>query len=149
MEDLYRDNLLDHYENPRHHGTLEGADISHEESNPLCGDRIHIDVKLTEDRKGIAEIAFSGDGCIISQASASMLMEEVAGKTLEDVQELERQDVLDMIGVPLTAARVKCAVLGLKVLKAGIYGYRIAHQNNSADDERATSTGENQARIDQ
>jgi nitrogen fixation protein NifU and related proteins len=129
MEDLYRDNLLDHYENPRHHGTVEGADISHEESNPLCGDRIRVDVKLTDDHRGIAEVAFSGDGCIISQAAASMLLEEVAGKSIEDVQKLERQDVLDLIGVPLTTARVKCALLGLKVLKAGIYGYLVEHQH--------------------
>src|SRR6516164_7171289 len=109
MEDLYRENLLDHYENPRHHGTLEHADISHEESNPLCGDKIRVDVKLSDDHTHIAEIAFSGDGCIISQASTSMLMEDVAGKSVEEVQKLERQDVLDMVGVPLTAARVKCA----------------------------------------
>jgi nitrogen fixation NifU-like protein len=125
MEDLYRENLLDHYENPRHHGTLEHADISHEESNPLCGDKIRVDVKLSDDHTHIAEIAFSGDGCIISQASASMLMEDVAGKSVEEVQKLERQDVLDMVGVPLTAARVKCALLGLKVLKAGLYQYLV------------------------
>ena len=128
MEDLYRENLLDHYENPRHHGTLEHPDISHEESNPLCGDMIRVDVKLSDDHTRIAEIAFSGDGCIISQASASMLMEDVAGKSVEDVQKLERQDVLDMVGVPLTAARVKCALLGLKVLKAGLYRYLVDHQ---------------------
>ncbi len=128
MEDLYRENLLDHYENPRHHGTLEHADISHEESNPLCGDRIRIDVKLSEDGSRIAEIAFSGDGCIISQASASMLMDEVDGKPIGEVQKLERQDVLDMVGAPLTTARVKCAMLGLKVLKAGLYQYLVDHQ---------------------
>ncbi len=128
MEDLYRENLLDHYENPRHHGTLEHADISHEESNPLCGDRIRIDVKLSEDGSRIAEIAFSGDGCIISQASASMLMDEVDCKPIGEVQKLERQDVLDMVGAPLTAARVKCAMLGLKVLKAGLYQYLVDHQ---------------------
>jgi nitrogen fixation protein NifU and related proteins len=127
MEDLYRDNLLDHYENPRHHGTLEHADFSHEESNPLCGDKIRVDVKLSADGTQIAEIAFSGDGCIISQASASMLMEDVAGKAIGDVQKLERQDVLDMVGAPLTAARVKCALLGLKVLKTGLYQYLIEH----------------------
>ena len=142
MEDLYRDNLLDHYENPRHHGTIEGADVSHEEDNPLCGDRIRIDVKLTEDHTGIASIAFSGDGCIISQAAASMLMEAVADKSLMDVQKLERQDVLDMIGVPLTAARVKCALLGLKVLKAGIYGYRIAHEHTESTGEDEHLSGQ-------
>ncbi len=128
MEDLYRENLLDHYENPRHHGTLEHPDISHEESNPLCGDQIRVDVRLSEDGTRIAEVAFSGDGCIISQASASMLMEDVAGKSVADVQKLDRQDVLDLVGVPLTAARVKCALLGLKVLKAGLYQYLIDHQ---------------------
>lgn len=128
MEDLYRDNLLDHYENPRHHGSLEHPDISHEESNPLCGDEIRVDMKLSDDHTQIADIAFSGDGCIISQATASMLMEEVAGKSVADVQKLEREDVLKMVGVPLTAARVKCAMLGLKVLKAGLYQYLIEHQ---------------------
>ncbi len=127
MEDLYRDHLLDHYENPRHHGRIEGADISHEESNPLCGDKIRIDVKLSEDGALIADIGFTGDGCIISQAAASMLLEEVAGKTVADVQKLDTQDVLDMIGVTLTTNRVKCAALGLKVLKAGVYRYMIEH----------------------
>lgn len=125
MEDLYRENLLDHYENPRHHGTLEHADISREENNPLCGDKIRVDVRLSDDGSRIAEIAFSGDGCIISQAAASMLMEDVAGKSLADVQKLDRQDVLDMVGAPLTTARVKCALLGLKVLKAGVYQYLV------------------------
>ena len=129
MEDLYRDNLLDHYENPRHHGTLEHADISHEESNPLCGDKIRVDVKLSEDGTQIAEIAFSGDGCIISQASASMLMEDVAGKPIEVVQKMEREDMLAMVGAPLTAARVKCAMLGLKVLKTGLYQYLVEHHH--------------------
>ncbi len=129
MEDLYRENLLDHYENPRHHGELEHADITHEESNPLCGDKIRVEIKLSEDGATIAEIAFSGDGCIISQASASMLMEEVAGKPITDVQKLERQDMLDMVGAPLTAARVKCAMLGLKVLKTGLYQYLVDHHH--------------------
>jgi nitrogen fixation NifU-like protein len=127
MEDLYRDNLLDHYENPRHHGEIDHADISHEESNPLCGDKIRVDIKLSEDGTQIVDIAFNGDGCIISQASASMLMEEVAGKPITVVQKLERQDVLNMVGVPLTAARVKCALLGLKVLKTGLYQYLVDH----------------------
>jgi nitrogen fixation NifU-like protein len=129
MEDLYRDNLLDHYENPRHHGALEHADISHEESNPLCGDKIRIEVKLSDDHTHIEDIAFSGDGCIISQAVASMLLEEIAGKPVSDVQKMERQDVLDMVGVPLTTARVKCAMLGLKVLKTGLYQYLVDHQS--------------------
>ncbi|MGQ9814415.1 MAG: Fe-S cluster assembly sulfur transfer protein SufU [Candidatus Roseilinea sp.] len=130
MEDLYRDKLLDHYENPRHHGTIEHADISHEESNPLCGDTIRIDIQLGEDGRSIADIAFTGDGCIISQAAASMLLEEVAGKTIDDAQKLETKDVLDLIGVPLTTNRVKCAALSLKVLKTGIYRYLIEQEQN-------------------
>ncbi|MCS7060181.1 MAG: SUF system NifU family Fe-S cluster assembly protein [Anaerolineae bacterium] len=126
MEDLYREHLLDHYENPRHRGTLDPADISHEESNPLCGDTIRIDIRLGEDGRRIDQIAFSGDGCIISQAAASMLLEEIAGKSIEDAQKLETQDVLKLVGVPLTTNRVKCAALSLKVLKAGIYRYLIA-----------------------
>ena len=126
MSDLYRDNILDHYENPRRQGTLDGAQISHEETNPLCGDRIRVDILLSEDGESIADIAFSGDGCIISQASASMLMEEVAGKALADALGTDRQRVLDLIGAPLTPARVKCALLGLKVMKTGIANWRIA-----------------------
>ncbi|MFN4293861.1 MAG: Fe-S cluster assembly sulfur transfer protein SufU [Thermoflexales bacterium] len=122
MQDLYREHILDHYENPRHHGVIEHADISHEESNPLCGDRIRIDVKLDGEgeRYRIADAAFTGDGCIISQAAASMLLEDVVGKPLDEVAQMEPQHVLDLVGVPLTAARVKCALLGLKVLKTGI-----------------------------
>ncbi|BCX05945.1 MAG: iron-sulfur cluster assembly scaffold protein [Candidatus Roseilinea sp.] len=122
MHDLYREHILDHYENPRHHGVIEHADISHEESNPLCGDRIRIDVKLDSmgDGHRIADAAFTGDGCIISQAAASMLLEDVVGKPVDEVEQIEPQHVLDLVGIPLTAARVKCALLGLKVLKTGI-----------------------------
>lgn len=122
MQDLYREHILDHYENPRHHGVIEHADISHEESNPLCGDRIRIDVKLDGegDRCRIADAAFTGDGCIISQAAASMLLEDVVGKPVDEIEQIDPQHVLDLVGVPLTAARVKCALLGLKVLKTGI-----------------------------
>lgn len=126
MSDLYRDHILDHYENPRHRGAIEGATISHEETNPLCGDRIRVDVKLSDDGQTIADIAFSGDGCIISQASASMLMEDVVGKAVAEALATDRQRVLDLVGAPLTPARVKCALLGLKVLKTGIANWRVS-----------------------
>jgi nitrogen fixation NifU-like protein len=124
MDDLYREEILDHYEHPHHHGTLTGADISLGDNNPSCGDRISIDVKLSPDHTKIVDIAFQGDGCVISQAATSMLMDAVICMSLEDVERLDRQTVLDLLGVPLTPTRIKCAVLGLKVLQAGLYRYR-------------------------
>lgn len=120
MADLYRENILDHYRNPRNYGTIEDADISYEDSNPLCGDRVRIDLRI-EDGK-ISEIKFSGRGCAISQASASMLTEMVEGADLDEIRELSAQDILDELGVPISPARVKCALLGLKVLKSAAYG---------------------------
>ncbi|MCS6773360.1 MAG: iron-sulfur cluster assembly scaffold protein [Anaerolineae bacterium] len=128
MNDLYREHILDHYENPRFHGTLPDADFSREESNPLCGDRVRIDVKLSPDKTRIANAGFTGDGCIISQAATSMLLEDIVGEPIDEVEGLDPQHVLDLIGVPLTANRVKCALLGLKVLKSGIKAWRIAQR---------------------
>jgi nitrogen fixation NifU-like protein len=125
MNDLYREHILDHYENPRHHGELADADFSREESNPLCGDRIKMDVKLSDDKTRIENAGFTGDGCIISQAAASMLLEDVMGMPIDDVERIEPQHVLDLVGVPLTANRVKCALLGLKVLKTGIKTWKL------------------------
>lgn len=120
MADLYREQILDHYRNPRNNGTIEDADISYEDTNPLCGDRVRIDLKVEDDQ--IVDVKFSGRGCAISQAAASMLTEMVEGGTLDDIRELTAQDVLDELGVPISPARIKCALLGLKVLKAGAYG---------------------------
>jgi nitrogen fixation NifU-like protein len=121
MEDLYRENILDHYQNPRHYGTLEDPDISYQDDNPLCGDVIRIDLKVDEEER-ITDVAFSGEGCAISQASASMLTEEILGKTLDEVKALGKEDVLEMLGIELGPVRLKCALLSLKVLKAGVYG---------------------------
>ena len=125
MEDLYREHILDHYENPRFHGELPEADFVHEEDNPLCGDRIRIAVKLSPDKTRIAGAAFSGDGCIISQAATSMLLEDVVNRPVSEVENLAPQHVLGLVGVPLTANRVKCALLGLKVLKTGLKRWRL------------------------
>jgi len=121
MEDLYRENILDHYQNPRNFGTLDHPDITYEDDNPLCGDVIRIDLRLDADSR-ISEVAFSGEGCAISQASASMLTEEILGKTLEEVKQLSKDDILEMLGIQLGPVRIKCALLSLKVLKAGAYG---------------------------
>ena len=122
FDDLYRQNILDHYQNPRNYGTLEHPDISAEDSNPLCGDQIRIDLKVKD---GVIEdVRFSGKGCSISRAAASMLTEEVRGKTLEEVKRIGRDDVLEMLGIELGPVRLKCALLALKTLKVGVYGVR-------------------------
>ncbi|MCA9899878.1 MAG: iron-sulfur cluster assembly scaffold protein [Ardenticatenaceae bacterium] len=120
-ESIYREQIIDLYEHPLNHGHLETADWTYEEDNPLCGDIIRIDVKLDENQR-VADVAWSGDGCAISQAAASLLTEEIKGKTLEEVRNFEKDELLELIGVKLSMARVKCALLSLKVLKAGAYG---------------------------
>jgi nitrogen fixation NifU-like protein len=113
-----RENLLDHYENPRHKGALGHATRSHELNNPICGDRISMQLRVENDV--VSDIGFDGRGCIISQAAASMLSEAVLGRTVDEICALDGQFVLDMIGVPLTATRVKCALLSLETLKRAV-----------------------------
>jgi nitrogen fixation NifU-like protein len=119
-DSIYREVILDHYQNPRHRGTLDPHDYSYEDSNPLCGDEVRIDVRVRDGM--VDEIAFSGQGCAISQASASILTELVEGKSLDEVKQLGKEELLEEIGIELSPARLKCALLSLKVLKAGIYG---------------------------
>jgi nitrogen fixation NifU-like protein len=123
MDDMYREVILDHYKHPRNHGKLDPADFSFEDDNPLCGDRIRIDVRVGEDNK-VADVKFSGQGCAISQASASMLTEHIMGKSLDEVKQLSKDDILEMLGIELGPVRLKCALLSLKVLKAGVYGIK-------------------------
>ena len=120
MDDLYREHVLDHYQNPRNYGEIENPDISHEAYNPLCGDRLILELKLHDDH--ISEVAFHGEGCAISQASASMLTEHIDGKSVDELKALTKDDILDMLGIPIGPVRLKCALLSLKAVKAGIYG---------------------------
>ena len=120
-DELYREVILDHYKNPRGHGVIEGADAAAEGLNPLCGDEVAIYVQFAEDGETIDEVKFSGRGCAISQASTSMLMEMVRGKTAEQVAELPKEELLDEVGIPLTPVRLKCALLGLGVLKVALH----------------------------
>lgn len=120
MEDFYRENILDHYRNPRNKGQLEKPTHTHEEDNPLCGDVIRIDLHVN-DQDVIDEVRFDGHGCAISQASASMLTEMIEGKTLEEAKELSKEDILEALGIEIGPVRLKCALLSLKVLKAGVY----------------------------
>ena len=121
MDDFYRDLIIDHYKNPHYRGELDPHDISFEDDNPLCGDHIRIDLRV-DGQNRVTEAAFTGHGCAISQASADMLVESILGKTLEEVKQLTRDDVLDLLGIELGPVRLKCALLSLKVLKAGVYG---------------------------
>ena len=116
-----RELVLDHYENPRHHGTLAAPDGSFADSNPTCGDRIRIEVKLGSDGTRLDEAAFTGDGCIVSQAAASLLLDEAVGQLVSNIEAMEPQHVLKLIGMPLTAQRVKCALLSFKVLKGALH----------------------------
>ncbi len=121
MDDLYREVIIEHYKSPSYRGELDPHDISFEDENPLCGDHIRIDLRVNE--QGIVtEAAFSGHGCAISQASADLLMETVIGKSVDDVKAMTKQDILDLLGIELGPVRLKCALLPLKVIKAGVYG---------------------------
>lgn len=119
-DQFYREYILDHYKNPRNFGRIEAPDVSHEEYNPLCGDMVGMDFRL---RDGVIEdVMFHGRGCAISQASASLMTERLKGMTLETARQISKDDVLDELGIAISPARLKCALLSLKVLKVGAYG---------------------------
>lgn len=121
MDDLYRELIIDRYKNPQYRGSLNPHDISFEDDNPLCGDHIRVELRVGADGL-VDEAAFDGHGCAISQASADLLMETIVGKTLEEVKAISKDDLLGMLGLELGPVRLKCALLSLKVLKAGVYG---------------------------
>lgn len=121
MDDFYRELIIDRYQNPHFRGELNPNDITFEDSNPLCGDELRIDLRVNENGQ-IVEAAFGGRGCAISLASADMLLEFVQGKSLEEVKGLSKDDILELLGIELGPVRLKCALLSLKVLKAGAYG---------------------------
>ena len=121
VDDLYREVILDHYKNPRGHGVIEDADAHADGLNPLCGDEVSIYVQFGEDGETIDEVKFSGRGCAISQAATSMLMEMVTGRTATEIAELPKEELLEEVGIPLTPIRLKCALLGLGVLKVALH----------------------------
>jgi len=121
MDDLYREVIIEHYKNPAFRGKLDPHDLSFEDSNPLCGDHIQIDLRV--DEKGVVSDArFDGQGCAISQASADLLLESVIGKSLDEIKVLNKDHILSLLGIDLGPVRLKCALLSLKVLKGGVYG---------------------------
>ncbi|MCD4685315.1 MAG: iron-sulfur cluster assembly scaffold protein [Anaerolineae bacterium] len=132
--DLYLDNIIDHGQNPRNFGEpLDPADIEYEDDNPFCGDHLHLTIRM-DDEERVAEVRWEGQGCTISQASASILGEEIIGKTLEELRAFNREQLLELLGIQLSPTRLKCALLALKVLKAGAYGLTNWPGEESDDD---------------
>ncbi len=122
--DLYREQILDHYKHPRNFGHLEGAHVMSEEINVSCGDKIAIEIQLSDDKERIADIRFSGEGCAINQASASMLTEEVKGMTIPQVMKLDLPYIEKLLGTTLTPSRVKCALLPLEAIQKAVQSVR-------------------------
>jgi nitrogen fixation protein NifU and related proteins len=121
-EDMYREHILDHYKHPRNFGVLQPADVDHEANNPLCGDQIRLTFKVNA-KDEVEDVKFTGRGCAISQASASLLTSRVKGKTLNDIKLIDRDEIVKMLGIPISPVRLKCALLSLAVLREGIEIY--------------------------
>jgi nitrogen fixation NifU-like protein len=126
MDNLYRDFILEHYRNPHNKGALDPHDLHFADSNPTCGDEMSMTLVLDESKQRIADVAFDGRGCAISQASASILTDELRGKSLDEIKAMDPQELLDALGVPIGPARLKCALLSYKVLQGAVRGGEVA-----------------------
>ena len=146
MIKLYREHILDHYRHPRNQGTLDDADISSEMDNPVCGDVVRLDVRLKDGR--VSDARFSGHGCVISMASASMLTEEILGKTVEDLKALQDGDMFDMMGITLGPVRAKCGLLPLRVLQEGLSRLEEAAPTNAKGSAAAPTNVKGSAAAD-
>jgi nitrogen fixation NifU-like protein len=133
LSSVYSEIILDYYRHPRNKGTLDHPQISAKDSNPLCGDIIEMQLELDNNSSSVRDVRFNGQGCAISQASASMLTELVKGKTIDEVRKISKEEILSLIGGQLSAVRLKCALLSLKVLKTGVYSY-LGSESNSKEE---------------
>jgi nitrogen fixation NifU-like protein len=124
--DLYAEEILDHYKHPRHFGHLDDPTLTFHDTNPFCGDEITLELKIEDDR--VTDVAFTGKGCAISRAAASMMSEEIIGKSLEELRDWNKESITDLLGIEVGPVRIKCALLPLKVLKAAVWGLAEAEE---------------------
>lgn len=140
MDELYRENILDHYKRPRNWGTLDPADLEFEDKNPSCGDQLKVMLR-TDDAGVVTDVRFDGHGCAISQSSASMASEELVGKTVAELRALDQDFILDLLGIEISATRIKCALLSLKIIKSAAFGASVDWEDDAEAVPPPSGTG--------